>query len=74
MSAAGLQHKYSGIIEAAIAKVKVSGERVGVEAEDGCEAYAYPKPGRDIAWGLNSADFNLLRGVRRPDGKDVAVS
>jgi hypothetical protein len=50
-------------------------ERVTVEASDGTEAYAYIHP-RGIAWGLNAAGtgVNILRGIRRPDGTDEAVS
>ncbi len=36
-------------------------------------AIAYPHQ-LGIAWGVNAADGrNILRGVRRPDGQDVAV-
>ena len=61
-------------IEEAIAKAKASGERETVQASDGAEAYAYPH--RDgIAWGVNGPDgWNVLRGIRGADGKDVAVS
>ena len=47
-----------------------------VEAFDGAEAYAYPKPGACFAWGVNAAQtgVNVLRGVRRSDGVDEAVS
>ena len=50
--------------------MKARGERVSVAASDGAEAYAYPKPGGDIAWGLNRAGdgVNILRGIRRPYG------
>ena len=43
-------------------------------AEDGAEAYAYPKPEGRIAWGVNAAEtgVNILRGIRRPDGADEA--
>jgi hypothetical protein len=60
----------------AIGKTKVSRERATVQAEDGAEAYAYPHQGGAIAWGLNAAGTweNILRGVRRPDGVDEAVS
>jgi hypothetical protein len=46
-----------------------------VEAPDGSEVYAYPHQ-RGIAWGVNAAGsgVNILRGVRRPDGADEAVS
>ena len=61
-------------VEVAILKAQASGERATVEAEDGAEAYAYPH--RDgTAWGVNAADGrNVLRGIRRPDGQDAAVS
>lgn len=68
-----LEKAQNAAIEAAIAKAKVSRERETVEASDGAEAYAYPHP-RGIAWGVNAAQtgVNILRGVRRPDGKDEA--
>jgi hypothetical protein len=69
-----LKARYGGAIEAAIGKAKASRERETVSASDGAEAYAYPHP-RGIAWGVNAPDgFNLLRGVRRPDCADEAVS
>ncbi len=58
--------RYSAIIEQAIAKAKAIRDLGTVEAQNGAEAYAYP---RGIAWGVN-----ILRGVRRPDGVDEAVS
>ena len=63
-------------IEAAIAKAKASRDLVTVPAFDGAEAYAYPKPGNRIGWGVNAAEggVNLIRGVRRPDGVDEAQS
>ena len=69
-----LKARYGGAIEAAIGKAKASRERETVSASDGAEAYAYPHP-RGIAWGVNASDgLNLLRGVRRPDGSDEAMS
>jgi hypothetical protein len=45
-----------------------------VAASDGAEVYAYPHP-RGVAWGINDqTGVNILRGVRRPDGTDEAVS
>ena len=60
-------------IEIAILKARASKARETVQAEKG-EAYAYPH--RDgTAWGVNAADGrNVLRGIRRPDGTDIAVS
>jgi hypothetical protein len=60
-----LQAKYSAAIEAAIAK-----------AFDGAECYAYPHKQGCIAFGVNAAKtgVNILRGVRRPDGVDEAVT
>jgi hypothetical protein len=68
-----LKAHYGAAIEAAIGKSKASHQREAVSAWDGAEAYAYPHP-RGIAWGVNDASggFNLLRGVRRPDGTDEA--
>jgi hypothetical protein len=70
-----LKARYGGAIEAAIGKAKASRQRETVSASDGAEVYAYPNT-RGIAWGVNdaSAGFNLLRGIRRPDGTDEAVS
>ena len=70
-----LKTRYSTAIEAAIAKAKASRDLVTVPAFDGAEAYAYPKPGNRIGWGVNAAGsgFNVVRGVRRPDGSDEAV-
>jgi hypothetical protein len=69
------QKRYLATIEAAISQAGAMRERVTVEAEDGSEAYAYPHT-RGIAWGVNAAEtgVNILRGVRRPDGSDEAVS
>lgn len=71
-TAAEVQKRHSDTIEAAIAKAKASGEHETVEASDGAGAYAYPLA-RVIAWAVNaSGGFNLLRGIRRPDGTDEA--
>jgi hypothetical protein len=75
-AATGLaKHGYSNAVEAVIGKEQASGWLETVKAEDGSEAYAYPHP-RSIAWGVNAAGtgVNILRGVRRPDGADEAVS
>ena len=66
-----LKTLYSAAIEAAIAKAKAIRDLGTVEAFDGAECYAYR-----VAWGVNAADtgVNILRGVRRPDGTDEAVS
>ena len=70
-----MQKRYSDTIEAAIARAKQTEGRVTVKAQDGAEAYAYPHS-RGIAWGVNAAEtgVNILRGVRRSDGTDEAVS
>ena len=70
------QKRYSATIEAAISQAGETRQRVTVEAEDGAECYAGPRPGGGIAWGVNAAGtgINILRGVRRPDGKDEAIS
>jgi hypothetical protein len=72
---ADLQKRYFDTIETAIAEAGRICERVMVEAFDGAEVYAYPHA-RGIAWGVNAAGtrMNILRGVRRPDGADEAVS
>ena len=55
-------------------KAKAMRDHATVAASDGSEAYAYPHP-RGIAWGVNDqTGVNILRGVRRPDGTDEAVS
>ena len=71
-----LKAKYSAAIEKAVSKAKASRECATVEAFDGSEAYAYPKPQGRIAWGVNAPQtgVNILRGVRRPDGADEGVS
>jgi hypothetical protein len=75
MTAAELQKRYSDTIEAAIAKAKASRDLRTVEAFDGAEAYAYPHT-RGIAFGVNAAESgaSILRGIRRPNGVDEAVS
>jgi len=64
----------SDTIEAAIAEARRIRERITVEASDGAEAYAYPRS-RGIAWGVNAAGsgVNILRGIRRPGGRDDAL-
>jgi hypothetical protein len=68
------KERYLAEIEAAISKAKSWREVVTVIANDGAEAYAYPKPGGRIAWGINAAEtgVNILRGIRRLDGSDIA--
>ncbi len=71
-NAVDVRKTYGDAIEAAIGKASASRERETVEASDGAEAYAYPHA-HGIVWGVNvSGGFNLLRGVRRPDGTDEA--
>jgi hypothetical protein len=76
MTAAEVQKRYSGTIEAAIGKAMATRDRATVEASDGAEAYAYPHSEGRVAWGVNAAEtgVNILRGVRRPDGAEEAVS
>ena len=76
MSAEEAQKRYSATIEEAIAKAIASDMPEAVEAADGAKAYAYPKPDGCIAWGVNAAEtgVNVLRGIRRPDGVDEAVT
>ena len=65
--------RYLSEIEAVIARAKSWREIVTVTAEDGSEIYAYPKPEGRIAWGVNGPQgVNILRGIRRPDGSDMA--
>jgi hypothetical protein len=70
-----LRARYAAAIEAAIAKAKTSRELRTVEAFDGAECYAYPKPHSGIAWGVNAVGtgVNILRGTRLPDGSDEGV-
>jgi hypothetical protein len=74
-TAAEVQKRYLDTIEAAIGKARAIREPATVEAPDGAEAYAYPHREGRIAWGVNAAEtgVNILRGVRRPDGKDEAM-
>ena len=71
-----LKTLYNAAIEAAIAKAKAIRDLRMVEASDGAECYAYPHREGRVAWGVNAAEtgVNILRGVRRPDGVDEAVS
>ena len=71
-----LKTLYSAAIEAAIAKAKAIRDLGTVEAPDGAECYAYPHTEGRVAWGVNAArtGVNILRGVRRPDGTDEAIS
>ncbi len=67
------KERYRAAIEEAIAFARFSHSRATVKADDGSEAYAYPH--RDgVAWGVNGPQgVNILRGIRRPDGSDMAV-
>jgi hypothetical protein len=69
------RERYRAAIEAAIAKARASRDLSTVQAFDGAEVYAYPRR-ECIAWGVNGAEsgVNLLRGIRRLDGVDEAVS
>ena len=67
------KERYRAEIEDAIAKARFSRSRATVTAEDGQgDVYAYPH--RDgIAWGVNGPEgVNILRGIRRDDGSDIA--
>jgi hypothetical protein len=70
------QKRYFDTIEKAIGQAKAIHDLCTVEAFDGAEAYAYPHKQGAIAWGVNAAGtgFNILRGIRRSDGTDEAVS
>ena len=63
-------------IEDAIGKGRFSRGRATVTAEDGSEAYAYPKPEGRIAWGVNAAEtgVNILREDNRCDCAESARS
>jgi hypothetical protein len=76
VTASEVQKRYSDTIDAAIAMARATRDCAAVAAPDGAEVYAYPKSEGRIAWGVNAAetDVNILRGVRRPDGADEAVS
>jgi hypothetical protein len=67
---------YSEALEDAISKAKACRDLVTVEAFDGTEAYACPHREGCIAWGINTEKdgINVLRGIRRPDGVDEAMS
>jgi hypothetical protein len=69
-----IKERYKTTIEDAIGKARFSRSRATVAAEDGAEAYAYPKPEGRIAWGVNAPQtgVNVLRGIRRPGGADEA--
>ena len=69
-----IKDRYAREIEDAIGKALFSRSRATVNAEDGAEIYAYPKPEGLIAWGINAAEtgINVWRGIRRPDGEDEA--
>lgn len=70
-----LKAHYGAAIEVAIGKAKATHKRETVNAPDGAEVYAYPHA-RGTEWGVNaeSGGFNLLRGIRRPDGTDEPAS
>ena len=67
------KQRYRREIEEAISNAKDTGARETVNAANGEEIYAYPIPGSRIAWGVNDeTGWNVLRGIRRPDGADEA--
>lgn len=69
-----LKARYKDDIELAITRARAGRELRTVKASDGAEVYAYPHR-EGIAWGINTAgSVNILRGIRRPDGTDKAVS
>ena len=67
------KERYRRELEEVIAKAKAKRSRESLTAADGAEAYAYPHPA-GIAWGVNAAEtgWNILCGIRRPDGADEA--
>jgi len=67
------KQRYRHEIEEAIGNAKDTGAREIVNAANGEEIYAYPIPGSRVAWGVNDeTGWNILRGIRRPDGADEA--
>jgi len=65
------KQRYRREIEEAISNAKDTGAREIVNAADGAEIYAYPISDSRIAWGVNEVTgWNVLRGIRRPDGAD----
>jgi hypothetical protein len=68
------KERYRVQIEEMIASSKEATSRESLVAADGAEIYAYPISEGRIAWGVNAPDtgFNILRGIRRPDGADEA--
>jgi len=68
------KQRYRAALEEVITRAIDVCERVAIEAADGAEIYAYPIPAGRIAWGVNApkTGFNVLRGIRRPDGADEA--
>ncbi len=55
-------------------KVRETRSMTKVIASDGAEIYGYPRARDRVAWSVNAADgFNILRGIRLPDGSDIAV-
>ena len=67
-----IKERYRAAIEEAIAKAKAKWSRESLTTAGGVEIYAYPHPA-GIAWGVNDeTGWNVLRGIRRPDGVDEA--
>ncbi len=66
--------KYQKELEEVIGKARIGGWTT-VQAPDGAEIYGYPRRGGRIAWGVNAPEtgWNLLRGIRLPDGSDTGV-
>jgi hypothetical protein len=66
---------YGKEIDEAIEKARKRGEQADVTALDGAHVYAYPRGEGEFAWGVNRASdgFNILRGIRKPDGSDCEV-
>ncbi len=66
---------YQKEIDEVCEKVRKTQSSVKVTAIDGAEVYGYPRSGNRVAWGINSAEtgFNILRGIRLPNGTDEGV-
>jgi hypothetical protein len=66
---------YTAELEFVIGQVWLDGERHSETAEDGTEVYAYLHAD-GVAWGVNRAGdgCNVRRGIRTPQGVDIAVS
>jgi hypothetical protein len=66
--------QYQKEIDEVCEKVLKTQSHLKVTAIDGAEIYGYPRSQDRVAWGVNGPDgYNILRGIRRPDGRDEGV-